>query len=424
MAGIQDLSMSEPTIENVPGRLSFLWGEEKLKIDVKRFKQHSKDGNETGELIISSTDPAHKKDSGIHHTKLNFTSSASRKALVKELVEDFPDYPWQAIIKHITYQALAVMRQGEPVVKISTTDEIKPLEYLLHPIIPLNEPTVIFGDGGTGKSYLSLLIYICATLPWNKNPLGLKTRENISAKGLLLDWERDKSTVTWRLQCLETGLGLPLLGVNYRRCSYTFADDLERIQEAIVEAGVDFIVIDSLAGACGGDLTASEPATRFYNALRQLKTTSLIIAHNPKGEGKKSIYGSVIFEHRASSVWECRGSQEPGEDELNMGLFHRKANMSRLHPSIGFKFMFGDTSTKVIKRDVSDIPELRGGLTHQAQIYDLLKGGAFTYEELDEALDIDKASIRTTIKRMRDKEQVIHLADGKWGLRAKDSMSD
>ena len=408
--------MSEPKVEQSPGRLSFLWGEEQIKIEVTRFKLNSKAGSETGEICILSTLAEHGQAPLLHESRLNFNSLQARNTLVKSLTAEIPDYPWDIIIKQLAHQTLKLMRQGEPVVRISTTDEIKPTEYLLHPIIPLNQPTVIFGDGGIGKSYLALLFHICTLLPWGDNPLGLTSGDK-STKGLILDWETDKLTVAWRLKCLEKGLGLPVLEVNYRPCSHAFADDLEQIQEAILEVGAQFVIIDSLAGACGGDLTASEPATRFYNALRQLKTTSLIIAHNPKGEGKKSIYGSAIFEHRARSVWECRGSQEPGEDELKVGVFHRKANMSRLYPSMGFKIRFHDDSTEVTRQDIKDVAALREGMAASARIYDLLREGPATTKEVSEELGLTQDYARVALNRMLTKKQVVKLTSNKWWLR-------
>ncbi len=41
------------------------------------------------------------------------------------------------------------------------------------------------------------------------------------------------------------------------------------------------------------------------------------------GTGFHNQGGAAIFEHRALSVWECKGVMEEGSDVLEMGLFHR-----------------------------------------------------------------------------------------------------
>lgn len=412
--------MSAPEVHKNKDHTLLNWKQEQLRIIVRRLRTH-KDGRIMGEITITSDAPDFDNNHHLHWSEFNFSSITMRRDLARYLEEQYKDFRWKPILEQLCMEITHLARRGEEVKRISTAGDILPIEYLIDPIIPLRQPTVIFGDGGVGKSTLSLVLYITALLPWTDNPLGLITRDEASTQGLILDWEADENTVKRQLQCLERGLGLTALGVNYLPCSYAFADDLERIQKAISQVGTEFIIIDSLAAAVGGDLNASEPATRFYNALRGLGVTSLIIAHNPKGDGKKSIYGSGIFEHRARSVWECKGSQRPGENELYVKLVHRKTNISGLHKELGFKFIFGDDSIEVERQDTKDIAELRGNIKAQTRILGYLKEGPATAKDISNMLvDINPAYTRTALSRMRDKDLVVKHEGNKWGLRTEE----
>jgi len=405
--------VEKPTIQKLKNGYRFCWHEYKIQICVSRIRE-SKDGSVKGEIIIES----YKQDDRhhIHQTQYNFLSSNARKQLAETLKvrHSLASGEWFEILEQLSSNFLEIHRKGEPVAHISTTDEIKPPEYLINPILPLNQPTVIFGDGGVGKSYLALVISVCALLPWRENNLGLGVPER-SVKGLYLDWEADRDVLAWRLKCLEKGLQLPYLGLDYLRCSSVFADDIEHIQDKLDETGAEFIVIDSLAGACGGDLSASEPATRFCNALRTLNVTSLIVAHNSKGEGKKTIYGSAIFEHRARSVWECKAVRESSEGELAIGLFHRKANNSKLHKPMGFKIVFDGDSTAIQRHPMDDSSRFDDSPTIADRIQELLKCGSMSAKEIIDKLGEKDTVVRSTLSQMKGKGLVTKDGD-KYGL--------
>jgi len=405
--------VDKPTLQKLKNGYRFSWPEYQIQICVSRIRE-SKDGGVKGEIEVA----LYKKDEphSPHIAQYNFLSSNARGQLAERLQNWYPlpHGEWSEMLELLTYNFLHHYRKGEPVVHISTTDEIKPPEYLINPILPLNQPTVIFGDGGVGKSYLALSMSICALLPWRENNLGLGVPER-SVKGLYLDWEADRDVLAWRLKCLEKGLQLPYLGLDYLRCSSVFADDIEHIQDKLDETGAEFIVIDSLAGACGGDLSASEPATRFCNALRTLNVTSLIVAHNSKGEGKKTIYGSAIFEHRARSVWECKAVRESSEGELAIGLFHRKANNSKLCKPLGFKFGFDGGSTTITTNSIDDSSCFDGSPTIADRIQELLKCSSMSAREIIDKLGEKDTVVRSTLSQMKGKGLVTKDGD-KYGL--------
>ena len=130
---------------------------------------------------------------------------------------------------------------------------------------------------------------------------------NKATKTLYLDWETDEDTFKWTCKTICEGMNIPAVFPNYRRCSIPLYQDIEQIAGYVQEYGIEFLFIDSLGMAVGGDLNNTEPALNFWGAWRKLKTTSLILAHTAKNEEKrKSIYGNVYYTAEARSIWETK----------------------------------------------------------------------------------------------------------------------
>ena len=412
---------SVPKILEFPGGLSFVWTEEQLTIKADRFRNHT-DGRVTGELLIQTTCPTY--DPHLHQAKFNFSDSQPRQRLAKQLGEVYEEAEWTDVLEQVCVYVLKYLRLGEPVKEIWSTDDIAKPQYLLYPIIEKGQPTIIFGDGGSGKSYFGLLIAVTVSLPWEDNPLGL-IPSRPGHLPLYLDWEADENTLRYRLQKIVTGCELPAVNIHHRFCSLPLADDIERIRDMIGETKAEFLILDSLGAAAGGDLNTAECALRFLAALRQLKVTSFIIAHNSKDmtTNSKSIFGSVFFRNGARLVDELKSCQEPGRAYLEMALFARKANNSGFHKPLGFRLDFEGESVKVTSWDIRTTPELAEHLSLKTRIVTLLRGGAANLKDIAEGLAIpaDKRGyLSVTLSRMKTDGQVNKLPGDLWGLAHKE----
>lgn len=407
--------MSKPTVTEFPGGLTFAWdAPEHLLIKANRFHNHS-DGKVTGELLIQTTLPTLPPH--LHQAKFNFSDSQPRQRLAKQLEETYQEAVWPDVLEQVCVRVLQYLRQGEPVKEIWSHEEVKRPEYLLYPLIEKGQPTICFGEGGSGKSFFGLLVAVTVSLPWVDNPLGLIP----SLPGvvpLYLDWEADENTLRYRLKKIANGCDLPAVVVHHRFCSLPLPDDLERIRDIIGETKAEFLIIDSLGAAAGGDLNTAECALRFLSSLRQLKMTSFIIAHNSKDQttNSKSIFGSVFFRNGARLVDELKSSQEPGRNYLEMGLFARKANNSGFHKPLGFRLDFDEDMVSVKSCDIRSIPELAEHLSIAIRVKDALKRGTKTRKELAEDLGIEIDSIAKTLTRMKQRGLVVALSDNQWGV--------
>ncbi len=401
--------MNQPTVTEGIGFINYTWPELGLRVTAERITDKG-----FAELCFYSVNES--KEFLFHTTGINLMSTSAMTGLTKRMEKNSQDIPWTNVLTFITGKTIEIVRRGEPAVEIwpSEDDDLVP-SYLLEPILYLNHPTVIFGDFSSLKSLVALMICYIIQLPYYDNALRLTTeKESISC--LYLDYEDDPSSFRRRWSALDRGFGKGAMPILYRRMTGTLSDSIEQLQRIIHNKNIGLIIVDSLGPAARGNLNDPEPAIKYHAALRQLGVTSLTLAHTSKDQftKKRTIFGSVFFTNLARSVWECKSEQEPGEDEAFISLKHTKANLSRLHPPLGYRFTFTDNSITVAKTDLRDT-SLSGELPLSFRIKDLLRGGAMTVKDIAETLEANEASARTIINRMAKKNQLIKVGES-WGL--------
>lgn len=401
------------------GGYDLSWSLLKLRIGVSRIKQH-RDNRITGWVMIKSSKIG--KEKLLHQSDFNFTSTQTQKTLASTLTERYDKYgySWNDIIETLRYHILERVRQGEPVLTLNSDEEgLEPPIYLVDPLLPELQPTIIFGDPGVGKSYIGLIIYICLILPWYDNPLGLTVSPERSIRPLILDYETDAKTIQWRMKRLQQGMGLPPFDIHYRRCSLPIADDLEQIQIAMAEKRAEALIIDSLASAAGGELKDTPTATNFFFALRQLKTTSFIIAQTQKDPEKKikTVYGAGLYQYYSRSIWEARKAQRTGEDEIHLALHHRKSNESKLFKTIGYKFYFNEAKTLISTERTSDVPEFREDMKTQDKVLIAVKELIRSdFGTIAEAAGVSDSAAKAALSRLKSSGKVINFHDDNtWG---------
>lgn len=412
------------TFNIAAGIITARWRELGVDATVSRVREHS-DGRLTAEIRFRDVSRIPHHVLCTEH--LNLLASQSKSRLANDLEGLHPIMMWRQLLDELCTHTIEYHRQGEPIQELSTiTEPIKP-EYLLHPFLPKGKPTVIYGLGGAGKSYLSLLMGIAVLLPWKENRLGWTLTDD-SVKILYLDFETDYHDLQWRLHCLKRGLKLPDVFMQYRRCYSTLANDIESINQIVAENDIGLVIVDSAAAACGGDLFAPDQPIRMFNALRQLNVTSLVIAHTAKGTGANgnqngsTPYGSVFFTNYARSVWEIKKVQDAGEDIINVGLYHRKVNQGRLFSAQGYSIRFGEDSTSVVRQELAEVVDLATSLSGPERVKAALRHGKMTTSALVERLELPEGTVKSALSRLSRKEVVFKLPSNEWALTANDNF--
>jgi hypothetical protein len=390
---------------------------------VKRLSDNRRDQSTSAEIRVESLDPV---DSGhIHQARINLTSTQAKNALAKQLKEANPVIDWPGIVEKLCFETLEMHRMGEPLVMIGDRPLSGGAKYRLRPLVPEGMPAIVFGEGGTGKSFIALLAAILVQS--GHSALGLRpTQGNV----LYLDYETSAETQNERVKAICAGMNTPITQIAYRYCFHPLAEDIETIQDMVSDKAISFLIVDSLGPACGGDPNEAELAIRMFNALRQLRVSSLLIDHVAKNlqDGQKaSPYGSVYKTNLARSVWQIKPAKDLEDFHTRVGLYHRKVNFGPLQrDGLGFGMVYeNDQSEQLVRVQISSIrvsedAELAQGLSLRRRIETCLAGRRMTQAELALELEMEEkdklAVLCTTLNR--GKGNVFGKWGDKWGLLA------
>lgn len=416
--------MSIPLIEETSSGYRFDWVEG-IAIDVSRLHNHN-NGDVTGEIRVRTKlegIPPH-----LHQAKFNFSSSQTRRNLARILHERFPGADWYEVLEQLTVKTLEKLREGAPVQELLVTESVEPPRYVIHPLIIEGYPNILFGDPSAGKSTLAVVLAQTMMLPWRDNNIGLQAPAS-QVRCLYLDWEADDATLRWLTTLFARGLGLNELSLLYRRCAGPLSQDIDQVRFHVDAVQASVVIIDSLGPAAGGDLNAPEIALEFFTALRKIRGTALVLAHNKKpdendkGRGPRSVFGSMFFTAMARNIWEVRKHQEPGSPEMDLALFHRKpAPFSQLHRALGLHFSYyyddkpEEASMVVSRHDPTDVDEFVSQLGNQQRILLTLREGPLSPKDISEATGIKAGSVRTALKRLKENGKIIDLPNSYYGL--------
>lgn len=413
--------MSNPTV-SVSGDVQvYHWKAEGISITLERFYENHREGHVTAEATVrlapdSSPD---SKNLHIHQARINLTSTAAKNGLAKRLNESRNGIQWRDVIEQLTVLGLRQFRTGEPVISIGTRDIQRDRRWLLWPFLRAGTPTVLYGAGGLGKSYLAVFFGLLVQTGFEM----LMFRPEVG-NVLYLDYEDDAEELEERLKALKAGIG-PVMDkaeIRYRYSHHRITHDLTELQRIVATNDIQLVIVDSLTGATGGMVNEADENTKLFNALRSLHVTSLLIDHVSKGDQTGAPTGSVVKYNRARSVWQIKKAQEAGADSMRLGLYHTKINSSKLMQPIGLQLDFvGDDPVEQVAISgvsVKDVPELEEGLSLPVRISNVLSKGAMSAEEIAAELGADTNSVSVALSR----SQRFLRAGGKtWGLRASDS---
>lgn len=345
----------------------------------------------------------------VYRGRLNLMVADSKSKLATVLTRTINTVEWGTIIEVVAERVLQDYRWGEPTLRLDTLPKTSAPPHLIRGVLPFGETTVVFAAGGSGKSLIALAMGVAAASE-KGFPCGIFPLFKVNV--MYLDWETSPDEQRDRLEAICRGVGIPLPGIYYRPMYRPLFDEVKRIQQEVDRYNIGFIIIDSIAAACGGEPNSAENTIRFFNALRSLGTdvTKLVIAHTSKSgveqtQGRATAFGSAFIEYYARSVWEIRRSEDDN-DNISVGMFHRKVNRGSQQNPIGITISFSDTeggneSISFRRYDLSNDPQLAAYANIGFRIRLSLRPGRKTTETLAVELNVSERTVTSTIGRMK-----------------------
>ena len=161
------------------------------------------------------------------------TSVAARSGRAKDLHEQVraPEIDWRHLLEELCQRVIAAEERGKPIVLLrnvtSRNIEDRKVKAFGLPI-PLDQPTIWYAAGGTGKSTLAAAL------------AGELEQRNIPT--LVADWETGEED--YRASAARI-FGEDLPDIKYRRCDRPLVIEAQSIAQQIDECGIRYVIIDS-----------------------------------------------------------------------------------------------------------------------------------------------------------------------------------
>lgn len=325
---------------------------------------------------------------------LNFSAprSITERANILKDRSRMDSLDWFGFLQEFVFRVTAAERKGKPasvLAEVPDDAEDQPDAWDIHGLPVLTDlPMVIFGEGGSGKSYLAMYI------------AGKLAERGVNV--LYADWEFSRRDHRKRFARLFTPMPK---GVFYINCDRPLIDEIDRIQRLIAHHRIGYVIFDSMVFALNGPAD-DERAGQYFRAARQTGLGGLHLAHTTKSnedDADKKVYGSVFFSNGARSIWFCSKAKNPARGEHDIGLYHRKSNIGELLKPKGFKLAFRGTRTLVETIAVEDSEELSVSLPVLDRTIKLLRTGAMTMKGIADELNVPIGSIKSVFTRHKSK---------------------
>lgn len=321
---------------------------------------------------------------------INLSSVERRQGVAREIEKrsGHKDVGWADLVEDFAIRCLRQERIGRPSVNLADLS-LPPADDLIvvdGVRLERQEACCLFGDGGTGKSLLSLYI------------LGTLARQGVQCG--YIDAETHAGAQRRRLGMLFGEQGLPQ--IHYQLADRPLVLLVDHLRRWVRDKQLQYVVLDSVAMLTAGEPEKAEAANGYFGALRRLGVGSLSIAHVTKnGENnQQKPFGSAFYHNNFRLTWNIqRTDQDAGCTVKAIGLWNRKYNNGPEFAPMGFEVVGEDGRVRYHRVDLASIEGLGDKLPLRRRLLSTLKGGPQTVGALSAGLDAGERAIRQALSR-------------------------
>lgn len=405
--------MNRPQIDIADDSYYYTWTDLGVSVGFNKLREKS-DGLH-GELWVVGDTSRNGQSDHIQWTAFNLSSATTRRNTALQLArrpggQHVKAEQWIEALEFACTYTAQELRRPVPLIDLSEGDPPLEIPYLVYPLLPERQPTVLFASGESSKGWLALGICLSLRLGGEVLP-GLRPVRQCNS--LYLDWETEDDSNKRRLLYMSRGLGLENrpAGVYYQRMHRPLADELGTVRELLRKTSAELLVIDSIGPAAAGsgssDIRDSDAAMRFMSAIRTLRTTSLLIGHVSKavavqkGSDAGSVIGSTFYQLLARSAWELKADAD--SQPIVVGFYHRKANLGPRQSSFALKLTFRDKpfyDLRFSRASLEDSVVVADRAPLPQRMVAALRHGSRSTSDLAEDLGVSQAEVRNTGRRL------------------------
>jgi hypothetical protein len=382
-------------------------------------------GETHGELTVLCGLPGTRSSDGhIHQARFNLTSTTARTSTAKVLAQraNAPEVDWLDLLEDLCRRVLADHRAGAPTVMVGTMPEQLGVAWTLEPIVAAGKATILYGEGGTGKSTLAVAAAVSVRTGLEVVP-GWEPRVG---EVLYLDWETDAPDVDGKVKALAAGAGIATpVAFRYREMVGPLADQVESVAAEVAEHDVRLLVVDSIglaAGTSADGSDAAESALRLFSAFRALHVGVLAVDHVSKSEADQTgrttrPYGSIYKVNLARATFELR-RDDTGGTTSKIGIYNTKTNLGRKLAPQALRVEHGVGCITFSRADLDGrLEEVLPMADRLARLLVTSPGGAMLVGDIAEELGSTPEIVRATLSRYKHRF-VKNTVTGVWAARA------
>ena len=252
--------VGDPQVTAYGDSLVAVWPGSMIACEFTRFTEHR-------DSLSAELNVTNGQEASLHWSRVNVASASGRTSVVRALEEREPGQPWRQMLDRACQLVARKLREAEPSVVLAG-QRAPGAKWFVKPWMPRDQITILYGPGGSAKSFLALLVAISGLIG---HPMGGYWDVPPLKRVLYLDWETTSAVQDDRIWSLTRAYTAPPEGsFRYKRLRRALTDVISDVRVECARHEVDFIVLDSLVPASGLEPEGADDLKRGLAHRRRL----------------------------------------------------------------------------------------------------------------------------------------------------------